>query len=79
MIREQTITVEDVKRLVRRGHSGDVANRDGWSIFVTSEGNVLYVVGKEDGVTRPVPFKELQCLRDGSKHFPYSRANRFRV
>lgn len=59
-----SIALDEVKRLLRRGKGARVENFSGWCVFVDAAGQRRFVVDASRDHA-PVPFKSLQILRSG--------------
>ncbi len=64
MRKDEIISLDEVKRLLRRGAEAQVVNRGGWSVFVTHDGRPRYIIRTDDGGSHPVPFRNLSSLLD---------------
>lgn len=61
MKKMRTISLEDVKGLLRAGKGGSVRNESGWCVYLDAAGKRYYVVDEED--SRPVPFRRISFVR----------------
>jgi hypothetical protein len=56
-----SISVDEVKEVLRRGRGGEIRNCSGWSVFYPEAGQPKFIVDDENGCT-PVPYTRLKSL-----------------
>ncbi len=56
-----SISIDEVKEVLRRGRSGEIRNCSGWSVFYPEGGQPRFIVDDENGC-RPVPYTMLKSL-----------------
>ncbi len=56
MKKNKTMTLSEVRRLLRKSDSGKIINRSGWGVFQDAAGNQVYIF---DDSSNPVDFNKV--------------------
>lgn len=60
MKKVNTITLDEVRKALRRRGEGQIENASGWCVFVDKQGYKRYVINSEN--SKPVPYRTINPL-----------------